>query len=97
MELFCLLMILLLSKRGLSANDALRYTVVLRGRTILLTTTTAICSLLPFLFNGSNEVFWSALAIGTLGGLVFCLFAIFVLLPALLSHKGKRQNDRIVN
>jgi multidrug efflux pump subunit AcrB len=37
--------------------------------------------------EGENEVFWFALAIGTIGGLVFSMVAVFVCLPVFLSSK----------
>jgi len=61
-----------------------------RGRTILLTTISTCCGLIPFLVEGQNEVFWFALAVGTIGGLLFSLFAVFVVLPVLLWKKKVR-------
>ncbi len=58
-----------------------------RARTILLTTISTCCGLIPFLIEGQNEVFWFSLAVGTIGGLLFSLLSIFVLLPVLLWKK----------
>ena len=48
---------------------------------ILLTIISTILGLIPFLLSGQNEVFWFALAAGTIGGLLFSLFAILFFLP----------------
>lgn len=48
---------------------------------ILLTIISTIFGFIPFIIDGQNEVFWFALAVGTIGGLVFSLLAILVYLP----------------
>lgn len=48
---------------------------------ILLTIISTILGLIPFLLSGQNEVFWFALAAGTIGGLLFSLLAIMFYLP----------------
>jgi len=48
---------------------------------IILTITSTIAGLLPFLWGGQNEVFWFAFAAGAIGGLIFSLIGIFVYLP----------------
>ena len=58
-----------------------------RARTIMLTTLSACCGLIPFLAEGQNEVFWFSLAIGAIGGLLFSLVAAFIVLPVLLWKK----------
>jgi multidrug efflux pump subunit AcrB len=60
-----------------------------RARTIFLTTISACCGLIPFLIEGQNEVFWFSLAAGTIGGLLFSLCAVFVVLPVLLWKKRR--------
>ena len=67
-----------------SYNRLLGKAIANRSRTILLTTISTCCGLLPFLLEGQKEVFWFSLAIGTLGGLVFSLVAIFFVLPVLM-------------
>ena len=47
------------------------------GMTVLST----VFSFLPFTINGQNEVFWFALAVGTIGGLLFTILAITFFLP----------------
>lgn len=56
---------------------------------ILLTIFSTILGFIPFVIGGQNEVFWFALAVGTMGGLLFSLVAIFVYLP-LFTLKNKR-------
>jgi multidrug efflux pump subunit AcrB len=51
---------------------------------ILLTIISTILGLIPFLVSGQNEVFWFALAAGTIGGLIFSLLAIVFYLPLLM-------------
>lgn len=48
---------------------------------ILLTILSTILGLIPFVAFGQNEVFWFALAIGTIGGLTFSLILIFFFFP----------------
>ncbi|WP_158797569.1 efflux RND transporter permease subunit [Pedobacter sp. L105] len=72
-----------------SYNKTLIKVVINRGRTIFLTTAATICGLIPFLIDGPNEPFWFSLAIGTIGGLIFSFFAIFIALPVFLYQKTK--------
>lgn len=48
---------------------------------ILLTVLSTILGFVPFVIGGQNEVFWFALAVGTIGGLLFSLVAILFYLP----------------
>ncbi|MDR0954858.1 MAG: efflux RND transporter permease subunit [Rikenellaceae bacterium] len=56
---------------------------------ILLTVISTILGLIPFLFEGEGEVFWFSFAIGTMGGMIFNLVALFFFLPLFLSFKEK--------
>ena len=56
---------------------------------ILLTVFSTCFGLLPFLVGGQEEVFWFSLAAGTIGGLIFSLFAVFFVLPVKLKFKTK--------
>lgn len=76
-----------LKPAGKNYNRKLSYAICNRARTILLTIISTCCGLIPFLAGGKNEVFWFALAAGTIGGLVLSLFAVFILLPVLLWRK----------
>ena len=48
---------------------------------ILLTVASTAAGLVPFLMGGRNEVFWHALAAGTIGGLLFSVFVIIFISP----------------
>ncbi|MCU0444091.1 MAG: efflux RND transporter permease subunit [Microscillaceae bacterium] len=56
---------------------------------ILLTIFSTILGLIPFLTEGDSEVFWFSLAIGSIGGLLFSLLAVFVALPVWMFEKIK--------
>jgi multidrug efflux pump subunit AcrB len=66
---------------------------------IILTVVSTCLGLVPFLLEGDKEVFWFGLAIGTIGGLVFSLYAVFVLVPVFLSDvkvlREKRKQKRL--
>lgn len=68
----------------IDSNVLLLQTVRNRSRTIFLTTISACCSMVPFLISGKEEVFWFSFAVGTIGGLLFSLFTVLVILPVLL-------------
>jgi multidrug efflux pump subunit AcrB len=68
-------------------NRAVLRAVLGKAMPILLTILSTCFGLIPFLMEGENEVFWFALAIGTIGGLVFSMVAVFVCLPVFLSRK----------
>lgn len=56
---------------------------------ILLTVISTLLGLVPFLFDGPQDVFWFAFAVGTMSGLVFSLIALLCYMPlfALKSRK----------
>lgn len=74
-------------KPDLLHNRILVRSVLNRSRTVLFTTIANCCGLIPFLVEGQKEVFWFSLAAGTVGGLLFSLFAVFIALPAMLWKK----------
>jgi len=51
---------------------------------ILLTIISTILGLTPFVFLGQDEPFWFALAVGSIGGLIFSVIAIVFILPILV-------------
>lgn len=58
---------------------------------ILLTIISTILGFIPFIKDGQNEVFWFALGVGTIGGLIFSLVGILFYLPIFtISSKKKR-------
>jgi multidrug efflux pump subunit AcrB len=52
-----------------------------------LTVLSTVLGLVPFITEGDDEVFWFALAAGTMGGLIFSVLAIMVFMPAFLPLK----------
>jgi len=68
-------------------NDKMLAAIQKKAFPILLTILSTVLGLLPFLMEGQNEVFWFAFAVGTIGGLFFSLFAVFIFLPVLLLKK----------
>lgn len=55
-----------------------------RARTVLLTAMSTIAGLLPFLWEGQQEIFWYSFAVGAIGGLALSLPAVWWILPILL-------------
>lgn len=53
---------------------------------VLLTIISTIIGLVPFIFWGNREPFWFALAVGTIGGLLFSIPAIIVFLPLMIKN-----------
>ncbi|HEX2933893.1 MAG TPA: efflux RND transporter permease subunit [Bacteroidales bacterium] len=58
---------------------------------ILLIILSTILGLVPFLWNGQKEVFWPAMAAGTIGGLIFSIVGIVFYLPMFLGIRRKRE------
>lgn len=54
---------------------------------ILLTILSTILGLTPFVVYGQNDVFWFALAAGTIGGLLYSLIIIVLFLPLFIIKK----------
>ncbi len=52
---------------------------------VLLTIISTVAGMIPFLIDGQNQVFWFALAAGTVGGLIFSVVGIFLILPLLVN------------
>ena len=48
---------------------------------ISLTIISTALGFIPFVYSGQNEVFWFALGVGTIGGLLFSFLAILIYLP----------------
>ena len=51
---------------------------------VLLTISSTMLGFIPFIIGGQNEVFWFALAVGTIGGLFFSIIGIIFYLPMFL-------------
>jgi len=58
---------------------------------IILTTISTILGFIPFLIGDTNEVFWRALASGTIGGLIFSIPVLFLLLPLGMVKKNPKS------
>lgn len=56
---------------------------------IILTISSTIVGLIPFVWHGQNEAFWFSFAVGSIGGLIFSLIGIFFYLPMFSVKKMK--------
>ncbi|PKQ66892.1 efflux RND transporter permease subunit [Raineya orbicola] len=48
---------------------------------VLITILTSVLGFVPFLLEGDKEIFWFSLALGSIGGLIASLFAVWICLP----------------
>lgn len=62
---------------------------------ILITTLSAILSLLPFMISGAEKGFWFTLSAGTIGGLLFSILGAYLLLPLCLLTPPARPQPNI--
>lgn len=70
--------------------QAFRRKIIPIGLTVLST----VLGLIPFVWAGQDEPFWFALAVGTIGGLLFSVLAIVVYLPLLIVRRvDHAQNE----
>jgi multidrug efflux pump subunit AcrB len=60
---------------------------------IMLTVISTVLGLIPFLTDGPQEVFWFDFAIGTIGGMVFSVIAVILVLPMFVLKSIKRKNE----
>ncbi|BDD10496.1 multidrug efflux pump protein [Fulvitalea axinellae] len=63
---------------------------------VLLTILSTALGMLPFIWQGDKEVFWFALAVGTIGGLLFSLVALVIFVPMLLRWKSVKPKPQLV-
>lgn len=68
-------------------NRSVLRSVIGKAQPIILTILSTCFGLIPFLLEGDSEYFWFALAIGTIGGLIFSMVAVFLCLPVFLSRR----------
>ncbi|MCA4896654.1 MAG: efflux RND transporter permease subunit, partial [Cytophagales bacterium] len=68
-------------------NRAFVKVVAAKIKPITLTLLSTCLGLVPFLIGGQNEVFWFALAVGTISGLTVSLITTFLFLPPLAFKK----------
>ncbi|MCK5822156.1 MAG: efflux RND transporter permease subunit [Bacteroidales bacterium] len=79
-----------LKKAGRYKNDGIRlYVKAFNGKIIpiFLTVMSTVLGLVPFLAGGNDSTFWFSLAVGTMGGLLFSIFAMIIFLPAFMKLK----------
>jgi multidrug efflux pump subunit AcrB len=69
-------------------NRAFIKVVAAKTKPITLTLLSTCLGLVPFLIGGENEVFWFALAIGTIGGLIISVITTMVFLPVILFNEN---------
>lgn len=81
-----------LRKRHPDWQETSLYATALRHKItpILLTVISTAAGLVPFLLGGRNEVFWHALAAGTIGGLLFSLIVIALISPVFFLRRPRR-------
>lgn len=58
---------------------------------ILLTVLSTILGLVPFLFDGPDEVFWFAFAVGTIGGMLSSVIALLVYFPVFALKRPRKE------
>ncbi|MCY4299683.1 MAG: efflux RND transporter permease subunit [Flavobacteriaceae bacterium] len=56
---------------------------------IVLTILSTIVGLVPFLWDGKNDVFWFSFAAGVIGGLIFSMIGILFYLPLMMITNEK--------
>lgn len=54
---------------------------------ISLTIISTILGLVPFVYEGSKEVFWFSFAVGAMGGMIFSIIALILYLPLFMKFK----------
>jgi multidrug efflux pump subunit AcrB len=57
---------------------------------VLLTITSTLAGLIPFVWEGQNEAFWFSFAAGSIGGLLFSIIGIFIYLPVFIVKNNKK-------
>lgn len=67
----------------------------MKSTPIYLTVLSTTLGLLPFLFHGQDEVFWFALALGAIGGLIFSLVVLTLVVPLFISTKAVRAKESV--
>lgn len=62
-------------------------------RTVFIIVFSICLGLTPFLFGERNEVFWPALAAGTIGGMLFSLIGVLLFLPIVVLGSKRRRKS----
>ncbi len=77
-------------KKNRSLSEVRIFVKSIRGKflPILLSVLSTVLGLVPFTMHGESEVFWFSLAVGTMGGLLFSLVVILIMMPVFLCRKS---------
>lgn len=59
----------------------------------LLTIVSTVLGLIPFFFDGKDQVFWYAFAIGVTGGMLFSIVALYLAMPVFFSLTPAKSTD----
>lgn len=59
---------------------------------IMLTIISTIIGLVPFLYDGKDDVFWYAFAMGAMGGMVMSIIALVVYMPIFMTLNRKQRD-----
>lgn len=81
-----------LLRKGYSGREDLSVYLTAYNRKIIpimLTIISTVLGLLPFLYDGPDEVFWFSFAIGSIGGILFSIVALVFFMPILMPFKKK--------
>ncbi len=71
-------------KRG--SFEAITKSTFVKFWPVLLTVLSTCLGFIPFLINGSDEIFWFSLAVGTIGGLLVSFVVTFLVVPMLIQE-----------
>jgi len=80
-------------------NEIRQYLKAFNGKIIpiFLTVMSTVLGLVPFLLGGENQDFWFSLAVGTMGGLIFSIFALMLFLPAFMKLTCRKDDCDVIN
>jgi multidrug efflux pump subunit AcrB len=59
----------------------------------LLTIVSTVLGLIPFLFDGTDNVFWFAFAVGVMGSMLFSILALVIWLPVFFPFESKHRRS----
>lgn len=78
-----------LKKQKLNNSNKLLINILSkRVKTVVITSLSTCLSFVPFLLEGGEQAFWFPISIGTLGGTLFTLVGVFLILPITLWKKN---------
>ena len=80
-----------LNKKGVSSFRTYMKAYDTKIMPILLTIVSTALGLIPFLTEGESLVFWFAFAVGSIGGLLFSIIALYFFLPIFMPMKKMMQ------